>query len=62
MVSTFTTIKLDIQTQMRRHEEHLIETTQKFQSVDRRVDVDLESVIKEMKLEADDMNTRVYNL
>ena len=37
-------------------------TTKKFQSVDKKVDIDLESTIQEMKLEADDLNKRLYNV
>ena len=45
MVATLSAIKLDISAQMKKHEEHLALTTKKFQSVDKKVDIDLESTI-----------------
>ena len=62
MVGTFEGIKADISQQMQKHEQHLQQTSSKFQSVDQRVDVDLQEVIKEMKYEAEDLNKRLYNV
>ena len=45
MVTTFSAIQLDLSAQMKKHEDHLSLTTKKFQSVDKRVDVDMESTI-----------------
>ena len=47
---------------MEKHEQHLAITTEKFESVDKRVDVDLQAVISDLKLQADDIGDRLFNV
>lgn len=62
MVTTFQDMQTNLKLQMEKHEYHLTTTANKFQSVDKRVDIDLEKTIKELKFQADDMGTRLYNV
>ena len=62
MVQTFNAIKMDINVQMEKHENHLTLTTEKFTSVDKRVDIDLQAVIDDLKLQADETAERLFNI
>ena len=62
MVSTFNNIQLDIKLQMEKHEQHIQTTSNKFELVDKRTDVDIEGLIADLKLQADDMGQRLYNV
>ena len=53
MVSTIDAIKVDINLQMEKHENYLTETTNKFELVDKRVDVDIEAILQDLKMQAD---------
>ena len=62
MVQTFNAIKMDISVQMEKHENHLTLTTEKFTSVDKRVDIDMQTVIDDLKLQADETAERLFNV
>ena len=62
MLTTFKDMQTRMTKQMEQHESHLASTSTKFDSVDKRVDVDLDAVIQELKLQADDMGQRLYNV
>lgn len=62
MVETFKAMQVDIKAQMERHEQHIQMTTNKFEQVDKRTDVDLEGLIADVKMQSDGINERLFSL
>jgi DNA replication initiation complex subunit (GINS family) len=55
-------MQASLKKQLEDHAAHLSDTESKFAVVDQRVYTDMEATISELKLQADDIGQRLYNV